>query len=101
VSVNIAANEDEVTISIADTGVGLPPEMKDRLTEPYITTRAKGTGLGLAISRKIVEEHGGELALEDRPGGGAVVRMVFSRAALAEIMEKRGTDAAEASMVAQ
>jgi len=101
VSVNIAANEDEVTISIADTGVGLPPEMKDRLTEPYITTRAKGTGLGLAISRKIVEEHGGELVLEDRPGGGAVVRMVFSRAALAEIMEKRGTDAAEASMVAQ
>jgi two-component system nitrogen regulation sensor histidine kinase NtrY len=99
VSVEIAADEDEVSISIADTGVGLPSDMKDRLTEPYITTRAKGTGLGLAISRKIVEEHGGELVLEDRPGGGAVVRMAFSRAALAEIMEKRG--GAETSMVAQ
>jgi two-component system nitrogen regulation sensor histidine kinase NtrY len=102
VTVDIAANEDEVTISISDTGVGLPPDMKDRLTEPYITTRIKGTGLGLAISRKIVEEHGGELTLEDREGGGAVVRMVFSRAALAEIMEKRGdADVAETSMVAE
>jgi two-component system nitrogen regulation sensor histidine kinase NtrY len=52
------------------------------LTEPYVTTRAKGTGLGLAIVRKILEDHGGELLLEDaakETSGetGAVVRMVF------------------------
>ena len=102
VVVDIAADEDDVSISISDTGVGLPSDMKDRLTEPYITTRAKGTGLGLAISRKIVEEHGGELSLDDRDGGGAVVRMVFSRSALAEIAERSGgSEAAEQSMVAE
>ena len=55
------------TISITDNGIGLPPEHRHRLTEPYVTTRAKGTGLGLAIVRKIMEDHGGEIALgEDR-----------------------------------
>ena len=48
-----------------DNGVGLPKEQRHRLTEPYVTTRAKGTGLGLAIVRKILEDHGGELMLED------------------------------------
>jgi two-component system nitrogen regulation sensor histidine kinase NtrY len=47
------------------------------LTEPYVTTRAKGTGLGLAIVKKIMEDHRGELELEDREGGGARVRLVF------------------------
>jgi two-component system nitrogen regulation sensor histidine kinase NtrY len=47
------------------------------LTEPYVTTRAKGTGLGLAIVKKVMEEHRGELILEDREGGGARVKLVF------------------------
>jgi two-component system nitrogen regulation sensor histidine kinase NtrY len=70
-------------ISIRDNGVGLPAENRHRLTEPYVTTRAKGTGLGLAIVRKILEDHGGELLLEDAAkdssgeSGGATVRMVF------------------------
>ncbi len=50
---------------ITDNGIGLPHEHRDRLTEPYVTTRAKGTGLGLAIVRKILEDHGGELILQD------------------------------------
>ncbi len=45
-----------------------PPEHKHRLTEPYVTTRAKGTGLGLAIVRKIMEDHGGDIALADVDG---------------------------------
>ena len=51
--------------TVRDNGVGLPAEQRHRLTEPYVTTRAKGTGLGLAIVRKILEDHGGELVLED------------------------------------
>lgn len=48
-----------------DNGVGLPRAERHRLTEPYMTTRAKGTGLGLAIVRKVVEEHGGYLEFDD------------------------------------
>ncbi|MEM7526284.1 MAG: PAS domain-containing sensor histidine kinase [Pseudomonadota bacterium] len=54
-------------LDIADNGIGLPEEGRDRLTDPYVTTRKKGTGLGLAIVRKIVEQHGGTLALGDAP----------------------------------
>ena len=62
-----------------DTGVGLP-EDRERLTEPYMTTRVRGTGLGLAIVKKIVEEHMGEIAFLDRPGGGTHVRISFDTA---------------------
>ena len=58
------------TITIADNGMGLPAD-RARLFEPYVTTREKGTGLGLPIVRKIVEEHGGTLALEDAEPFGA------------------------------
>ena len=67
----------EIVVEVSDNGKGLPAENRDRLTEPYVTHRAKGTGLGLAIVKKIVEDHGGDLRLEDAPTGGARVRMVF------------------------
>jgi len=54
-----------IVIEIADNGVGLPQTDRARLTEPYVTTRARGTGLGLAIVKKIVEQHGGALTLTD------------------------------------
>jgi two-component system nitrogen regulation sensor histidine kinase NtrY len=71
------ADGDRVTIGIEDNGRGLPEHDRDRLTEPYVTTRSKGTGLGLAIVKKIMEDHGGTLALSDRAGGGASVLMTF------------------------
>ena len=58
-------NGDRIVFRITDNGIGLPHEHRDRLTEPYVTTRAKGTGLGLAIVRKILEDHSGELVLQD------------------------------------
>ena len=64
-------------ITIIDNGIGLPSGSKDRLTEPYVTTRTKGTGLGLAIVKKIMEEHHGHLALADRDGQGAVITLTF------------------------
>ncbi len=64
------------TIEIVDSGIGLPTD-RGRITEPYMTTRAKGTGLGLAIVKKIVEEHFGQIEFADAPGGGTVVRLQF------------------------
>jgi two-component system, NtrC family, nitrogen regulation sensor histidine kinase NtrY len=72
-------------IRIMDNGTGLPPD-RARLFEPYVTTREKGTGLGLPIVKKIIEEHGGTLALLDAPvfdGGdhaGAMAEIRLPRA---------------------
>ncbi|MFC7537662.1 ATP-binding protein [Sphingomonas sp. GCM10030256] len=76
--------DQQLVIDVLDTGVGLPEE-RDRLTEPYMTTRVRGTGLGLAIVKKIVEEHGGEIAFLDRPGGGTHVRIAFDKSRLAAL----------------
>ncbi len=62
-------------IEVEDNGKGLPIEDRERLTEPYVTTRHKGTGLGLAIVRKIMEDHLGILSLGDASGGGALMRL--------------------------
>jgi two-component system nitrogen regulation sensor histidine kinase NtrY len=64
IRVGLALEADQVVIRIADNGIGLPPD-RARLFEPYVTTREKGTGLGLPIVKKIIEEHGGTLALLD------------------------------------
>ncbi len=73
---------DELAVEIADNGKGLPREGRQRLLEPYMTTREKGTGLGLAIVKKIVEDHGGTLELRDAPddfhgGRGAMIRILL------------------------
>jgi two-component system nitrogen regulation sensor histidine kinase NtrY len=76
VSVDQAASE--VRVVVADDGVGLPQQDRARLTEPYVTHKPKGTGLGLAIVKKIMEDHGGRLALEDRSDGpGAVATLIL------------------------
>ncbi|WP_309084329.1 PAS domain-containing sensor histidine kinase [Chelativorans sp.] len=78
-----ARQEDgEIEILVMDNGKGLPRENRQRLLEPYMTTREKGTGLGLAIVKKIIEDHGGRLELHDAPasfhgGVGAMIRMVL------------------------
>ncbi|QXQ05372.1 PAS domain-containing sensor histidine kinase [Sphingosinicellaceae bacterium] len=77
ISLTVRATDTHVTIEVTDNGCGLPVEARDRLTEPYVTTRTRGTGLGLAIVKKIVEEHGGTLDLGDAPGGGAMARLGF------------------------
>jgi two-component system nitrogen regulation sensor histidine kinase NtrY len=76
VELRVHEEDSHLIIDVLDTGVGLP-EDRERLTEPYMTTRVRGTGLGLAIVKKIVEEHMGEIAFLDRPGGGTHVRIAF------------------------
>jgi two-component system nitrogen regulation sensor histidine kinase NtrY len=81
VAMTIQTVDNRLILDVADDGVGLPAE-RDRLTEPYVTTRAKGTGLGLAIVRRIVEEHMGTIGFADRPGGGTIVHLDFDLKAL-------------------
>ncbi len=79
IAIEIDDEEETISVAIRDNGKGLPDdERRDRLTEPYVTTREKGTGLGLAIVRKIMEDHGGELTMNDHPQGGAVVSLKFA-----------------------
>ncbi len=66
IRVTLTEEDGEAVIRIMDNGTGLPPD-RARLFEPYVTTREKGTGLGLPIVKKIIEEHGGTLALLDAP----------------------------------
>ncbi len=68
---------ERVVLLVEDNGRGLPVDCRDRLTEPYVTSRAKGTGLGLAIVKKITEDHNADLVFEDRETGGARVKVIF------------------------
>ena len=78
IDVAIQPNGSTFAFKVSDNGIGLPAEHRHRLTEPYVTTRAKGTGLGLAIVRKIMEDHGGEITLADAEDGeGAQVTLIF------------------------
>jgi two-component system nitrogen regulation sensor histidine kinase NtrY len=75
-----------IRVDVIDNGKGLPRENRQRLLEPYMTTREKGTGLGLAIVKKIVEDHGGRLELHDAPadfhdGQGAMITIILPAAA--------------------
>jgi two-component system nitrogen regulation sensor histidine kinase NtrY len=67
--IRIQAKRDgnRIRVDVIDNGKGLPRENRQRLLEPYMTTREKGTGLGLAIVKKIIEDHGGSLELHDAP----------------------------------
>ena len=71
-------SDNVVKIEIEDNGKGLPEHQRDRLTEPYFTTRSKGTGLGLAIVRKIMEDHKGSLQLRDGKSVGAIVTLCMN-----------------------
>lgn len=78
VAVAMSSDDDMLTISVEDNGVGLPQD-RERIVEPYVTTREKGTGLGLAIVNKIVDEHGGQMSFAAGKAGGTIVVMRFAR----------------------
>jgi len=78
IAVTIADAREAIVITIEDNGIGLPAD-RERLTEPYVTTREKGTGLGLAIVNKIVDEHGGDMSFASTSSGGTRVTLRFAR----------------------
>ena len=85
---------DMVSISLVDNGTGWPMTDKERLFEPYVTTRESGTGLGLAIVKRVIEDHGGQLHLADRPDAqaGAYVRLTLPMAKTKDITPNPKSD---------
>ena len=73
IDLQLTPHEGVFKLAVTDNGPGFPDIDRARLVEPYVTKRDKGTGLGLAIVSKIVQDHGGELELQDAKGGGARV----------------------------
>jgi len=71
---------DQVELRVADTGEGLTPEECERLFTPYYTTKQHGTGLGLAIVQSVVADHAGAIAVQSRPGGGAIFVITLPKA---------------------
>jgi len=86
-SVSVMDRAGAVEVLLADTGSGVPPELRERIFEPYFTTKKRsldsgtgGTGLGLSLCKRIVEEHGGRISVESAEGGGALFRVSLPRA---------------------
>jgi two-component system nitrogen regulation sensor histidine kinase NtrY len=89
ITMTLAHEGGEIAIMVTDDGIGLP-DQRERIIEPYMTTRAKGTGLGLAIVKKIVEEHFGAMSFADADGRGAVVTLRFDVERLARLADDGG-----------
>lgn len=89
VHIAVDAVGEALHLSVTDDGIGLPAE-RDRIADPYMTTRQSGTGLGLAIVKKIIDDHLGEIDFADAPGGGARVRITFFPARLAGLSGQSG-----------
>ena len=78
-------NGSSAEVSVADTGLGVPPEKLNSIFETFYTTKAHGTGLGLSITRTIVEAFGGKIWAENRPGGGALFRFTLPLSKKADV----------------
>jgi two-component system nitrogen regulation sensor histidine kinase NtrY len=86
ITARLVVDEAAVAFEVEDNGIGLPAKDRDRLTEPYVTTREKGTGLGLAIVKRILEDHGGELELADARSGQGALAILRLPAAPAQLV---------------
>ncbi len=77
IAVKLEKTNEGLILTVGDNGAGIPDELKNKIFNPYFTTKEKGTGLGLAIVHQIVEEHHGRIELLSPPSGGTVFRMIF------------------------
>ena len=81
VTVNTVAAGNAVEIHVSDTGHGIAPEIRDKIFDPFVSTKREGVGLGLVNTRSIVESHGGSVRLTPRPGRGTCVTISLPRCA--------------------
>ena len=77
ITVTITRRDDRYRISFADTGNGIPDREREKIFEPFYTTKPTGSGLGLAIVKRVVEDHGGEVTITSRAGAGTTVSITF------------------------
>ncbi len=80
VTIRTASADAKVSISVADTGIGMDDETRAQMFEPFFTRKTRGTGLGLAVTRRIVDSHGGVIHIDSAPGRGTTFRMDFPAA---------------------
>ena len=80
IDVGVRRDGTGLAVTIADHGTGIPEELRQRVFEPYFTTKGDGTGLGLALVRQTIEAHHGTITVEETPGGGATFSIVLSAA---------------------
>lgn len=76
-TVRTCAAAEHIEVEIIDTGKGISEEIRDRIFQPFFTTKSKGTGLGLAISKQFIEMHGGTISAEKNPAGGTIFRIIL------------------------
>jgi len=81
-SVGVTRDGEHVTVTVADTGPGIAPELLEKIFEPFFTTKQRGSGLGLAISAGVAQAHGARLRAANRPGGGAIFFVEFPLASV-------------------
>ena len=81
--VSLQRDHDDVLITVADEGKGIPPETLPNIFRPFFTTKGHGTGLGLSLARRIVESHGGQIEVRSEVGKGTqfVIRLRIGRTA--------------------
>jgi signal transduction histidine kinase len=77
-TIGLRERDQTIELSVTDTGCGISPEIRDRLFEPFVTTKSasngqSGTGLGLSVSYGIIKEHGGEILVDSQPGHGTTM----------------------------
>jgi signal transduction histidine kinase len=78
IDVDVTRDGSGLVVTIADHGPGIPDDLRQRVFEPYFTTKRDGTGLGLALVRQTIEAHNGTITVAATPGGGATFSIVLS-----------------------
>src|SRR5205814_9146486 len=73
IRISLTAVDSWCCIAFSDAGPGIPPEIRDKILTPFFTTKSRGTGLGLPTAKRIIEAHGGRIAVACPPGGGTTV----------------------------
>jgi PAS domain S-box-containing protein len=86
IAVEVTRSDTHTTVTVSDTGPGIPPDLQERIFEPFFTTKARGSGLGLAISAGIAQAHGARLRAGNRPVGGAVFTVEFPLASVVPVV---------------
>lgn len=85
-----ATEDGLLRLTISDRGTGVDPQILPKLFSPFVTTREQGTGLGLAAARRIIEAHGGQIAIRNREGGGAEVEIALPAAGAPTLLMTEG-----------